>query len=135
MGRYWNQGKKESRKYDVGDLVMHKGTNLYTMKLSRKVDNKQYGSFQVDKVMTPTAIRVTLPTSWGIHNVFHVILLESYWISTWRDAVDPTQVIWNYNNYIVEDCTIEEIMGSSYDQQEMQVLNLDQWLDYPDPEN
>jgi hypothetical protein len=82
MGRYWNRGKKEPPKYEVGDLVMLKGTNLKTRRLSKKLDNKLHRPFQVEKVITLTAIRVTLLRSWGIHNIFHVNLLEPYRMST-----------------------------------------------------
>jgi hypothetical protein len=32
MDRYWNRGKKEPPKYEVGDLVMLKKINLKTRK-------------------------------------------------------------------------------------------------------
>jgi hypothetical protein len=94
---------------------MLKRTYLKTRRPSKKLDNKLHGLFQVEKVITPMAIRVTLPRSWEIYNVFYVNLLEPYQTSTWREAVNPTHVLRNYDNFIAEDCTIEEIMGSSYD--------------------
>jgi hypothetical protein len=81
MGRSCNWGKKIPPKYEVGDLVMFKGTNLKTRRLSKKLDNKLHGLFQVKKVITLTPIRMTLPRSWGIYNVFYINLLEPYWIS------------------------------------------------------
>jgi hypothetical protein len=115
MGRYWNWGKKEPPKYEVGDLVILKGTNLKTRRASNKLDNKLHRLFQVKKVITPTAIQVTLPRSWEIHNVFYINLLDPYQMSIWREAVDPAQVLTDYDNFISEDCMIEEMMGSSYD--------------------
>jgi hypothetical protein len=53
-------------------------TNVKTRRLSKKVDNKLHGPLQVEKVITLTAIRVTLPRSWEVYNIFHVNLLESY---------------------------------------------------------
>jgi hypothetical protein len=81
MGKYWNRGKKEPPKYEVGHHVMLKDKNLKTRRPSTKLDNKLYGLFQVEGVITPTAIRVTLQRLWRIHNVFHVNLLEPYWTS------------------------------------------------------
>jgi hypothetical protein len=40
MGRYWNRRKNEPSKYEVGYLVMLKGTNLKTRRLSKELDNK-----------------------------------------------------------------------------------------------
>jgi hypothetical protein len=45
MSRYRNWGKKEPLKYDVGDLVLLKGTNLKTTKPTKKLDNKLYRPF------------------------------------------------------------------------------------------
>jgi hypothetical protein len=63
IGRYWNWGKKEASKYEVGDLVMLKGINLKTRRPSKKLDNKLHRLFEVEIVITQTAIRVTLPRS------------------------------------------------------------------------
>jgi hypothetical protein len=54
---------QEPTKYEVGDLVMLKGTNLKTRRLSKKLDNKLDRPFQVEKVITLTVLRVTLPRS------------------------------------------------------------------------
>jgi hypothetical protein len=63
MGRYWNWGKKEPPKYEVGHLVMLKKTNLKTRWPSKKLDNMLHRPFQVEKVITLISIRVTLPTT------------------------------------------------------------------------
>jgi hypothetical protein len=55
---------------------MLKEMNLKTRRPSTKLDKKLYGLFYVEKVITPTAIGVTLQRSWGIHNIFQVNLLE-----------------------------------------------------------
>jgi hypothetical protein len=115
MGRYWNRGNKEPPKYELEDLVMLEGTNLKTRRPSKQGNKHLHGPFQVEKVNTLMAIQVTLPRSWRIYNVFHINLLELYWTSTWQEAVDLAQVSRDYDNFIAEDCMIEEIMGSSYD--------------------
>jgi hypothetical protein len=135
MGRYWNRGKKKLPKYKVRDLVMLKGRNLKTRSLSKKLDNKLHGLYQMEKVITPTAIWVTLPRSWGIDHVFHLNLLKPYRMSRWQEAVDYAQVSRDYDNFIAEDSMIEEIMGSSYDKREKQVMYLVHWLDYSDHED
>jgi hypothetical protein len=63
IGRYWNRGKKELPKYKVEDLLILKGINLKTRRLSKKLDDKLHRPFQVEKVITPTGIQVTLPRS------------------------------------------------------------------------
>jgi hypothetical protein len=56
-------------------------------------------------------------------------------MSTWQDIINCTQVLSDYDNFIAENCTIEEIMGSSYNKREKHVMYLVQWLDYPDRED
>jgi hypothetical protein len=43
-------------------------------------------------------------------------------MSTGREAVNSAQVLRDYDNFIAEDCTIEEIMGSSYDMREKGIV-------------
>jgi hypothetical protein len=69
---------KEPPKYEVGDLVMLNGINLKTRTPSKKLNNKLHRGFQVEKVITPKAIWVTLPRTWEIHNIVHVNVLEPY---------------------------------------------------------
>jgi hypothetical protein len=103
---------------------MLKGINLKTRRLFKKLDNMLHGLFQMEKAITLVSIWVTLPRSWGIHNVIHINLLKYYRKSTWQEAVDPAQVLRDYDNFIAEDSMIEKIMGSSYDKRETQVMYL-----------
>jgi hypothetical protein len=43
-------------KTEVGHLVMLKGMNFKTNRPSKKLANKLYGPFQVEKMITPTVI-------------------------------------------------------------------------------
>jgi len=78
MRRYTDPARKEPPAYQVGDLVMLSGRNIKTHRPSKKLDHKNHGPFQIDKVISPLAVCLTLPQKWKIHNVFHVSLLESY---------------------------------------------------------
>jgi len=78
MRRYTDQDKKEPPAYQVGDLVILSRRNIKTRHPSKKLDHNNHGPFQVEKIISPLAIRLTLPRKWKIHNVFHVALLEPY---------------------------------------------------------
>ena len=54
------------------------GRNIRTRRPSKKLDYKNHGPFQIDKIVSPLAVHHTLPRKWEIHNVFHVSLLEPY---------------------------------------------------------
>jgi len=78
MRRYTDPHRKQPPVYQVGDLVMLNGRNIQTRRPSRKLDHKNHGPFQVEKVISPLAVKLTLPWKWRIHDVFHVSLLEPY---------------------------------------------------------
>jgi hypothetical protein len=93
---------------------MLKRTNLKTRRHSKKLVIKLHRAFEVEKVITLIEIWVMLPKSWGIHDVCFVNLVEPYQTYTQREAMEATQVIRDYDNFIAEDYMIEEIMGCSY---------------------
>jgi len=111
MRRYTNPDRKPPPAYQVGDLVMLNGRNIKTRRPSRKMDHKNHGPFQIEKVVSPLAVWLTLPRKWKIHNVFHVSLLEPYRTSEHRALPDPSKVIREADD--VEQCEeydVEEVM-------------------------
>jgi transposase InsO family protein len=78
MAKYYDQHRQEAPAYKVGDLVMLSGQNISTRRPSKKFANKLHGPFEVVKVLSRSAVRLSLPRRWRIHDVFHVTLLEPY---------------------------------------------------------
>jgi len=93
MRRYTDPVRKEPPAYQVGDLVMLNGRNIKTCRPSKKLDHKNHGPFQIEKIISPLAVRLTLPRKWKIHNVFHVLLLEPYRTSEHRAPPNPSKVL------------------------------------------
>jgi len=60
-----------------GDQVWLEGRNL-SIAGNRKLSPKRYGPFKVLQKISPVAMRLDLPTSMKIHNVFHTDLLLPY---------------------------------------------------------
>ena len=86
MRRYADPSRKEAPAYQVSDLVILNGRNIQTHRPSRKVDHKNHGPFQVEKLVSPLAVRLTLPQKWKIHPVFHVSLVEPFRTGQLQDA-------------------------------------------------
>jgi hypothetical protein len=61
MRRYADPDRKEVPAYQVGDLVMLNGRNIHTRRPTKKIDHKNHGHFQIEKIVSPLAIRLTLP--------------------------------------------------------------------------
>jgi len=74
------QNRKDNKKLTEikeGDQVWLEGRNL-TITGNRKLSPKQYGPFKVSQKISPMAMRLALPSSMKIHNVFHMDLLLPY---------------------------------------------------------
>jgi len=135
MRRYTNPARKEPPEYQVGDLVMLSGRNIKTRRPSRKLDDKNHGPFQIEKIVSPLAARLTLPRKWKIHNVFHVSLLEPYRTSEHRVPPDPAKVLRESDDIEQsEEYDVDEVMSSVERGQgnNKRILYLVKWLDYPE---
>jgi hypothetical protein len=137
MGKYHDKHAKEPPKYSVGDLVMLNGKNLKTRRPSKKLDAKLHGPFKVSKVLSPTAIKLELPSRWRIHNAFHVSLIEPYRLNPTRPppelASEQNELGYDVDGYQFETgYEVEEIMGSQYSKERNRVLYLVKWKGYPD---
>jgi len=138
MRCYTDPTRKEPPAYQVGDLVMLSGRNIRTRRPSKKLDYKSHGPFQIEKIVSPLAVFLTLPWKWTIHNVFHVSLLEPYRTSEHRAKPDPSRVLREADDIEQsEEYDVEEVM-SLFDRgrgNNKRVLYLDKWLDYPERED
>jgi len=130
MRRYADPNRKEAPAYQVGDLVMLNGRNIQTRRPSRKLDHKNHGPFQIEQVISPLAVKLTLPRKWKIHNVFHVSLVEPYRAGN-RLPPDPSKVLREADDIEgSQEYDVDEVMSST--KRGRRVLYLVKWLDFPD---
>ena len=124
----------------VRDLVMLRSKHLRTRRLLKKLDYKMQGSFKIEKVVSPNTVMLKLRRQWRLHNVFHVLWLEPYHVSSKpsRAPPDPERVRNEADEMDVDveegQWEIDEIMGSSYDQ-DGNVKYLTKWVGFPEEEN
>jgi len=52
MQRYTDPSRKMPPAYQVGDLVMLSGCNIKTRRPSKKLDHKNHGPFQIEKIIS-----------------------------------------------------------------------------------
>jgi hypothetical protein len=129
MKKYADLKRKDAPEYKVGDLVMLDGRNIQTGRPKDKLDHKKHGPFAIEKVVSPTAMRLSLPQEWKIHNTFHVSLLEPYNNGT-RPPPDLLKII-NQSEDMEgnEEWEIEEILSSR--KVKGRVLYRVRWKGYP----
>jgi len=135
MRRYTDPERKTPPAYQVGDLVMLSGCNIKTRRPTRKLDHKNHGPFQIEKIVSPLAVRLTLPRKWKIHNTFHISLLEPYRTSEHRAPPDPSKILREADDIEQsEEYDVEEGMSSTERGRgnNKRILYLVRWLDYPE---
>jgi len=93
MRRYSDPASKEPLAYQVGDLVMLNARNIKTRYPMKKLGHKSHGPFQIKKIVSPLAVRLTLPRKWKIHNVFHDSFLEPNGTSEHWIPPDTSKVV------------------------------------------
>jgi len=133
MRQYTDPARKEPPAYQVGDLAMLNGCNIKTRCPSKKLDRKNNGPFQLEKIVSPSAVRLTLPWKWKIYNVFHVSLLEPYRTSEHRAPQDPPMVLLEADDIEQsEEYHIHEVVSSVERglRNNKRVLYLVKWHDY-----
>jgi hypothetical protein len=75
-----------TREFSEGDLVYLEVTNLKTTRAVKKLDDKRFGPFKIEKKVGPAAYKLELPPTWPIHPVFNESLLTLH-----RHAAFPSQ--------------------------------------------
>ena len=129
MVKYADRTRKEAPAYEVGDAVMLSTKNLKIKRPSRKLDHKYIGPFRVEKVVSPSAVQLTLPQRWRVHPVFHVSLLEPF-VAGSRPSPDFERILREVSDLEEEEeYDIEEIMASIT--RRKRVLYLVKWLGFP----
>ena len=67
-----------SKPFKVNDKVWLDSKNLRIPYQSRKLALKREGPFLIEEVLGPVTYRLTLPSQWKIHNIFHACLLTPH---------------------------------------------------------
>src|SRR5882762_2967355 len=60
MKKFYNHKKSDSHEYSIGDKVWLEGTNITTTRPSKKLRDKRYGPFVIEKKEGQSAYRLTL---------------------------------------------------------------------------
>jgi len=91
---------------------MLSGRNIKTRRPLKKLDHKNHSPFQIEKIVSPLVVRLTLPCKWKIHNVFHVSLREPYRTSEHRAPLDPSKVLREADDIEQsEEYDVDEVMS------------------------
>lgn len=111
MKEWADKRRSDAPEYTEKQLVMLNAKNIKTKRPAKKLDKKMLGPFQIEKVISPTAVRLRLPKGWRIHNSFHVSLIEPYRAGN-QELPDPDQVLREAEPIEAEDYQMDAVMDS-----------------------
>jgi hypothetical protein len=90
MKRQYDKHRRPAIDYKPGDKVYIEGTNIRSDRPTKKLEDRRYGPFPIDKKIGRSAYKVTLPPLWrGIHPVFNESLLTPYKKPTYPSQRPP----------------------------------------------
>lgn len=71
-----NQHYSQAPQYKIGDFEWLDTSNLFTKRLSRKLENCHSGKYQIKRIINNHADELDLPNDLHIYLVFHVNLFK-----------------------------------------------------------
>jgi hypothetical protein len=113
--------------------VWLEGRNLRTEQPTAKLAPKHHGPFLIKKVLSPITYQLTLPSTWKIHDVFHVDLLTPYIETNFHGpnyTRPPPDLINDKEEY-----EVEQVLLSRHHGRGRKVQYLVKWKGYPDLDN
>jgi hypothetical protein len=113
--------------------VWLEGHNLPTEQPTAKLAPKCHGPFPIKKVLSPITYQLTLPSTWKIHDVFHVDLLTPYIETDFHgpNYMRPPPDLINKE----EEYEVEQVLSSRRHGRGRKVQYLVKWKGYPDSDN
>src|SRR5882724_5791436 len=119
MTRFYDAHWREVPLFEVRDRVWINGQNITTTQPMKKLDHKWLGPYSVKKVISQSAYRLKLPSSFGqTHSVFSVTLLRPYSTNTIAEKYPPPPVIKDG----VEEYEVEHTLDSRVFRNELEYL-------------
>jgi hypothetical protein len=129
----WAHSKYLGRTFKIGDKVWLEGRNLRTEQPTAKLAPKRHGPFPIKKVLLPITYQLILPSTWKIHDVFHVDLLTPYVETDFHGpnyTRPPPDLINDEEEY-----EVEQVLSSRRHGRGRKVQYLVKWKGYPDSDN
>ena len=131
MKDFYDRRKGESIQYKPGDQVLLEGKNIASDRPKKKLDDKSYGPFEVEKKVGNSAYKLKLPATWrGVHPVFNEVLLTPF-----KPPALPSQKAPPPPPPVTQDgqveYEVEEILDSKCNRNGKNLKYLVHWKGYP----
>ena len=103
----FNKKRQKSQGLKKGNNVWLEAKNIHWNLLSKKLDQKRYGSFRITKNIRQGVFQLELLEGWMVHNVFNENILtwcrEPYLEEQHMDSPPPLDIINEEKEYEVKE--------------------------------
>ena len=89
MTQYYNRGREQEPKLEVGQKVWLDARNITTTAPSPTLADRRLGPFEIEEAVSEVDYRLKLPSQVQIHPVFHISLLHPHKESMIPGRVEP----------------------------------------------
>ena len=121
MKKQFNQKRKNPQRLKIGDNVQLKNKNIYSNRLSKKLDQKRYEPFRISKDIGLGVFQLELSEEWAIHNMFNEDLLTRCNKLQFKGQhMEPALLLTIINEE--EEFKVEEVWKHRKQDREMQYL-------------
>ena len=124
---------RNTPQYREGDLVWLEGHNLRTNQPTAKLAARHHRPFPVKQVLSPVTYKLSLPSTWNIHPVFHTDLLTPYQETPFHGE--------NYQRPLAklvqgqEEYEVKAVLNERHYGRKKKHQYLVKWKGYPDSDN
>ena len=126
QAKYYNRHRKEMT-FKIGDFVMIRSDNITSPRECKKLDERQIGPFPIIDAWGKNAYKLRLvPKYRDIHPVFHVSLLEPYYVRAGRPLPPAHVEIEGEKEYVIDEIISDRIYRRRKEY-------LVRWKDYTPP--
>jgi hypothetical protein len=125
MKQFYDKKASEIPKYMIGEKAWLSTKNLRVWQLAKKFSTEWAGPYEVLELIGERAVRLKIPRSWSIHDVFHVSLLKPH-VPSERHQQPPEPVEIEGE----EEHKVSRIKDSRIDRRSKKIEYLVKWKGY-----
>lgn len=123
MARFYNHHRSSHEPFKVGEKVWLDSRNIKTTRPAKKLDDKWFGPFIIEKVVSPNAYRLKLTTAFRrLHPVFNITLLRRFNPDTVAERPQPDHPEPELDEKGEETYEVEAILDSRLHYRKLQYL-------------
>jgi hypothetical protein len=125
--------RREAPEFRIGDKVWLDGRDMWTTRPTKKLDDKWYGPFEIERIVNRNAYRLKLPHQLRVHPTFHVSKLRKFVPETIPGCNNPPALPPPILIDRQEEFEVEKLENSHVHWGRLQYLV--KWKGYPSSEN